>query len=251
MKNFDAYAEYYDLLYRDKNYAGEATYVGNLIRHHAPRAKSILELGCGTGTHARELIKQDFSITGVDRSNAMVQLATQRSVPGISDKSLTFVQGDLRDFRAGRSFDVVLALFHVMSYQTSNEDLTAAMATAAAHLEPGGLLIFDCWYGPGVLTDPPVTRVRRMDGKGVRITRIAEPVHLPNENLVDVCYEIIVERAERLERIREVHSMRYLFTPEVDAMLADAGLKRVALETWMDGGTPDCDTWNACFVATK
>lgn len=251
MKNFDAYAAYYDLLYHDKDYAGEAAYVGNLIRRHNPGAKSILELGCGTGTHARELVKQDLSITGVDRSEAMIQLALQRSPEGVANGSLTFLQGDLRNFRAGRRFDAVLALFHVMSYQTSNEDLCAAMATAAAHLQPGGVLIFDCWYGPGVLTDPPVARVRRLDGKGFQVTRIAEPVQFPNENRVDVCYEIIVERSSCIERITEVHSMRYLFTPEIDALLSGAGLRRVALETWMGGGDPDCTTWNACFVATK
>ena len=49
---FDTYARYYDLLYRDKDYAGEAAYVASHIRQHAPEAARILELGCGTGAHA-------------------------------------------------------------------------------------------------------------------------------------------------------------------------------------------------------
>ena len=46
---FDAYAQYYDLLYCDKDYSAEAEYVALLIRRYAPEARRILELGCGTG----------------------------------------------------------------------------------------------------------------------------------------------------------------------------------------------------------
>jgi SAM-dependent methyltransferase len=245
---FDAYAAYYDLLYRDKDYTAEAAYVCDLIRRHAPRAESVLELGCGTGRHAEEFARQGFRVTGVDRSGAMVQRARERAT-GAS--SLEFLEGDLRDFRAGRTYDVVLALFHVMSYQTTNADLTAAFATVAAHLAPGGILVFDCWYGPGVLSDPPATRVKRLQGDGIDVTRIAEPVHDPNENRVDVHYEVIVEGSGHMERIREVHPMRYLFTPEVDLLLTAAGMRRLAAEKWLDGTMPDADTWNVCYVAER
>jgi ubiquinone/menaquinone biosynthesis C-methylase UbiE len=49
---FADYAHYYDLLYRDKDYAAEAEYVVGLIRKFHPSARSILELGSGTGIHA-------------------------------------------------------------------------------------------------------------------------------------------------------------------------------------------------------
>ena len=49
---FSSYARYYDLLYRDKDYAAEAEYVASLIRKFHPAARSIIELGSGTGIHA-------------------------------------------------------------------------------------------------------------------------------------------------------------------------------------------------------
>lgn len=250
MKNFDAYAAYYDLLYQDKDYAGEASYLDDLIRRYNPGTKEILELGCGTGLHAHELAKRGYTITGVDLSEAMVQQAVERSQQ-LTTPDVSFVQGDLRTFRAGRNFDAVLALFHVVSYQTSNADLSAAMMTAAAHLRPGGLFIFDCWYGPGVLTDPPQKRVRRLHGDGFDVTRFATPIQHPNDNGVDVHYEIIVERPHGRETIEETHAMRYLFAPEVDLLLDAVGLRRIALEAWMSGGEPGLKTWNACFVAAR
>ncbi|QSA96837.1 class I SAM-dependent methyltransferase [Methylococcus sp. EFPC2] len=248
---FDAYSVYYDLLYRDKDYSGEAGYVSGLIQQHLPNAKRILELGCGTGGHARELAKLGYRITGLDRSPSMIQRARKRAsdTPLLAD--IDFVIGDLRDFRTDTQFDVVLALFHVISYQTSNDDLLAAMTTAAEHLHPGGVFIFDCWYGPGVLTDPPVTRVRRLEGDGVTVTRIAEPVVYPNDNRVDVHYEVLVEGERGLSRITEIHAMRYLFAPEVGVFLQAAGLSPLRLLKWLDESEPDVATWNACFVAVR
>ncbi|NCC30460.1 MAG: class I SAM-dependent methyltransferase [Chloroflexia bacterium] len=243
---FDAYAAYYDLLYRDKDYAGEAAYVNELIQRHAPGARDILEFGCGTGRHAEAFAELGLRVTGVDRSGAMVAKARARMI-GRDD--IQFMQGDLRDFRSDRKYEVVLALFHVMSYQTENADLAAAFATASEHLDPGGIFIFDCWYGPGVLTDPPTTRVLRLNGNGIDVTRIAEPVSHHDQNRVDVHYEVIVEENFLVKRIREVHLMRYLFTPEVDIMLDAAGLRRLAAEQWLDGAVLSAQSWNACYVA--
>ena len=46
---FDGYAQYYDLLYQDKNYVAEVEYITSHIQEHAQDSKHILELGCGNG----------------------------------------------------------------------------------------------------------------------------------------------------------------------------------------------------------
>ena len=43
---------------------------------------------------------------------------------------LTFTLGDIRDIQLNKSFDAVIALFHVISYQATNEDVTATFETA-------------------------------------------------------------------------------------------------------------------------
>ena len=51
-KVFDAYSNYYDLLYQDKDYVAETEYINSLISSYSKNAESILELGSGTGIHA-------------------------------------------------------------------------------------------------------------------------------------------------------------------------------------------------------
>jgi len=192
MMVFGNYARYYDLLYRDKDYEAEANYIHDLIQRHAPKSNSILELGCGTGRHAALLAQKGYAIHGVDMSESMLAEAEQRRTQLAQEVSerLSFSLGDIRKVRVERTFDVVASLFHVISYQTTNEDLAAAFATARAHLKPGGLFVFDCWYGPAVLTDRPEVRAKKLEDEKIQVTRIAVPEIYPNENRVDVNYQL-------------------------------------------------------------
>jgi hypothetical protein len=62
MSNIRKYAAYYDLIYRDKDYAAEAEYVARLIRSSVPASRAILELGSGTGRHGRLLAAMGFDV---------------------------------------------------------------------------------------------------------------------------------------------------------------------------------------------
>lgn len=249
---FGRYAEYYNLLYSDKDYAGEAQYLHQLIQKHCSGASTILNLGCGTGRHDFELAMTGYGVTGVDLSEEMLKLANKQLEPiNRTTVDLSFVRGDIRTVRLGRKFDAVISLFHVMSYQTLNEDLISAFATAREHLNDGGVFVFDCWYGPAVLTDLPVTRVKRLENDQMKILRIAEPVMHPNENVVDVNYQVFIanKATGEIEELFETHRMRYLFVPELEHMLAEAGFKLAAMREWMSENAPGVSSWGACFVA--
>ncbi len=251
MPVFGAYSRYYNLLYKDKDYAGETDYVLRLIEKHHPGTGSILDLGCGTGKHDLLLAQKGYDVTGVDRSEEM--LAEARANAQARSSRATFLQGDVRTVKLDKTFDAVISLFHVMSYQATNEDLAAAFATVRAHLKPGGLFIFDCWYGPAVLTDRPSERVKRLEDEAISVARTAKPVMHPNENLVDVNYRVVIQdkTSGNVEEINETHRMRYLFKPEVEVLLRAQGLTMIHCEEWMTGKAPGFDTWSACFVGTR
>lgn len=239
-------------MYRDKDYAAEADYVAREIRSAAPGACSVLELGSGTGRHGRLLAAKGFAVHGIERSPDMVALA--KSVPPArGEGSFTCNRGDARSIVLGRSFDAVIALFHVLSYQTTNEDLQATLDTAARHLTPGGVFLFDVWHGPAVLAQRPERRVKRASDEHIEVSRTAQPQIDNDRNTVKVTYEM--ECRDRhtggVERFVEEHLVRYLFPAEIEVLAAQCGMHVLTTGEFLTGRPPSPATWSVAYLLRK
>lgn len=243
---FNAYSRYYDLLYRDKNYAAEADYVRSLLSRYGVHSGDLLEFGSGTGKHGRLLAQQGYTVHGIERSAEMV--AAAHLTPGF-----TCQRGDISAINTGRTYQAVLSLFHVMSYQTTNQRLQAVLANAAAHLNSGGLFIFDFWYSPAVYAQKPSVRVKRMANEQGEITRISEPVIYENENRVDVHYTIFARELATgsAHSLQEVHPMRHFSLPEIDLLAEVHAFERIGAEEFSTGKPPSEDTWGVCVILQK
>ena len=139
------------------------------------------------------------------------------------------------EFKINKKFDVIVSFFHVMSYQISNAELKNIFKNVKEHLADGGLFIFDFWYGPAVLTDLPVVKIKRLEDDEVKIIRLTEPVMHPNNNIVDVNFEVLItdKKTGEVEVINETHKMRYFFLPEIEMFTEFAGLQVVNSYKWM------------------
>lgn len=251
MNQFKEYAQYYNLFYGDKDYHREAETVNEIIAKYSKLidGRSLLNLGCGTGRHDYELTQLGWNTKGVDLSDNMIDVANK----SYSSLGMRFEVGDIRSYHDGDKYDVCTALFHVMSYQTSNEDIIAAFSTANHELKAGGLFVFDCWYGPGVLTDRPSIRIKQVEDENNVFIRHALPDMYADRNVVDVKYDVLVINKQTgiAERLNETHSMRYMFTPEIKLLLENAGF---SMETCIDCATlapVTYESWTAYFVARK
>jgi len=127
------------------------------------------------------------------------------------------------------------------------------LATAAAHLKTGGIFVFDFWYGPGVLTDPPTERVKNLKDDVIEVVRTAKPKLHPNENVVDVHYKVRVKQNQNgaVCELEETHRMRYLFLPELRFMLQAAGMEMLHAQRWMSDDELDARSWQAVVTARR
>lgn len=256
MTVFGDYARYYNVLYQDKDYAGEAGFVLSCLKGRQEAPRTLLDLGCGTGRHALEMARRGVRVTGVDMSGTMLEMgrqllaATSDLPPEVTPPRL--LEGDARAVRLDAQFDAVTSLFHVMSYQNTEEDALAVLETARRHLRPGGCFLFDFWYGPGVLTEPPTERDRVMEDERTRVRRHARPVHRVNDNIVEVHYDIRLtdKNSGKETTLSEVHCMRYWFLPELRYLARQAGFLCVGEGAWLRDGLADNlpAPWNAWMV---
>ncbi len=117
-----------------EEYADYGNHVTHVIRERAEiPVNSLLDIGCGGGKNVFNL-KRSYSVTGLDLSPRMLELARQLN------PECEFLQGDMRTFDLDRTFDAVL-LDDAISYMATTADLRSAFAAAWRHLNPGGVMV--------------------------------------------------------------------------------------------------------------
>jgi SAM-dependent methyltransferase len=162
---YDDEARYYDALYYWKDYEGEARRITEIVDDRTPWAKTLLDVGCGTGMHML-MLRDRFEVTGLDLNETMLEIARER-LPGVS-----LNRGDMLDFDLGSHFDVITCLFSGIGYLPDVASLERGVACMAAHLDPGGLLIVEPWLEPddfaegrlgALLADQPDFKLARLN----------------------------------------------------------------------------------------
>jgi SAM-dependent methyltransferase len=127
---------------RGKDYISESAEIADAVRARSTGAHTLLDVGCGTGRHLDEFRGLGFACTGVDVSEQMLAVASQR----LSDVPLHV--GDLRTLDLGRKYDVVVCLNGTLAYMTAPGDLRIAVSNLAQHLAVGGVVILEPWFAP-------------------------------------------------------------------------------------------------------
>jgi SAM-dependent methyltransferase len=246
-----AYSDAYDLLYSDKDYKAECDLIENLFhRYSKVPVSTVLDLGCGTGNHAFAMSSRGYDVLGIDRSEGMLAVARHRSQSNDHGK-VRFQSGDIRTANPGQAFDAALIMFAVLGYQVDNDDVLSTLTAARKSLKPGGLLIFDVWYGPAVLQQRPSDRVKVIPTHGGKILRVASGDLDVANHACDVRFRLWrLAEGQVVTEIEETHRMRYFFPLELSFFLSSSGFQLIRLGAFPDfDKEPDESTWSVLTVA--
>ncbi len=144
MEYSDELAEVYDLIFgcRRKDYDGEAAEVVRQVRTRFPGARSLLDVGCGTGNHLERFRGAFDHVEGVEPAASMRRQA-ERKLP-----SLHIHAADMRELCLDRQFDAVCCMFGPIGYMADETQLRGAIRGMVAHLVVGGVLVLDPWWFP-------------------------------------------------------------------------------------------------------
>jgi SAM-dependent methyltransferase len=232
---FSETAEHYDLLYSTiKDYGHEVPAIAATLRRLNPAARTVLDVACGTGEHARRLTAEGLLVDGIDLDPVFIRIARDKHPAGL------FVVADMTDVHLGRTYDAVVCLFSSIGYLRTLDRVEAALRCFREHLADGGVILVEPWFPPGYMTDGFVGR-NDAANEVVRITRHARTEIDGRISRLHFDYEITDARGVR--RAREVHELGLFTVEEQLAAFARAGL-RARFET---GGF--CE--RGLFVATS
>ncbi len=251
MSIFGKYAHFYDFIYKDKDYQSECKLIKSLFVKYRLPVKAILDLGCGTGNHAFILHKMGYSVTGIDRSSVMLQIAHQKLKKLKIKSGLYFKKSDIKTLILKKKFDAAVMMFGVLSYQLGNGDVLRALSSTRKHLKKGSLFIFDVWYGPAVLHEKPGEKVKIVPTTNGQILRFAEGQLDILKHTCRVHYNAWQFSQKRvIGHVEETHEMRYFFPKELELFLETCHFRLIDIKSFTNPNKkPDETSWNALGVA--
>ena len=131
--------ELYDAIYHFKNYARECEILREIIGAGVPGARTVLDVACGTGEHAK-FLKEKYAVDGVDLNEEYLRAARIKNPAG------KFVRADMTDFDLGTTYDVVTCLFSAIGYVRTVDRMNRAIACMAP--------VFPSWRRSTVWRNP-------------------------------------------------------------------------------------------------
>jgi len=247
------HAELYDIFYGDKPYAQEAEFVHYCLqRYSIGETHRILELACGTGTHALFLEKLGYEIIAIDNSEDMLTRARHKAEE-VSSK-VEFRYQDMRSLNINeKPFDAVLCLFDSIGYVQTNEGLEQVLKGVYHNLRENGLFVFEFWHAPAMLCSYEPLRVRRWQTPKSQLVRIAETELDSARQLAKIKYTVYELYTDGTYTcFQETQTNRYFLVQEIALWLTTSGFTPVK---WFAGFTPEENiseqTWHVVSVARK
>lgn len=230
-------AKYYDAIYAFKDYAKEAAQLDGLIRSRCPSARTALDVGCGTGEHARYLnANHGIDVDGIDVDEGALEFARRKN------GGRSFITADMADFDLRRRFDAVLCLFGAIGYLKTLDRVTDAFHCFRRHLSPGGVVVLESF-----LTREEFKANQVVVQQGTTACGSVERICRTEVNgiLCRLHCEYRVEDVSGIHRFSETHDLGLFSKDGIHSSFSSAGLSAV----FEDGGLTGRGVWLAEVAA--
>lgn len=203
---FSASADLYDLIYGTfKDYEAETANVAARIRAVHPEARTILDVACGTGEHARLLSEEHaFDVDGLDLDPAFVRIAQGKLKKG------RVYEGNMTSFAIAPRYDVILCLFSSIGYVRTLANVRRTLDRFREHLAPGGVILIEPWFAPGVM-EHGRTSIDTAKRPGLSVARMAHTAI--EDRLSRIRFEYLIGTPAGIRHVGEDHVLG-LFTIE-------------------------------------
>lgn len=209
-------------------------------------AKTIIDLGCGTGLLTVELAKRGHKMIGIEPASAMLDIA--RGKPHAEE--VQWIQGSFEKMEALEA-DMVLMTSHVAQFFLEDKEWRAMLQAVHKTLKPGGHLVFDIRR----LTNPPFVGWPTEDTRRKFEDTDAGPVEWWFNFLEikdgRVRYELHYFFARSSEKVVSVNELAFRSQEEITQALSEAGFKVETVYGDWDGSMATPTSPEMIFVASR
>jgi SAM-dependent methyltransferase len=215
---FSESADVYDLIYSVfKDYSDEADQIAEKVRALHSNARTMLDVACGTGEHARSLAdRHGFEVDGIDLDEGMIRVARAKNAGG------RFEVADMRDFDLGRQYDVILCLFSSIGYARTLANVRRAFASFRRHLRPRGIALIEPWFPPGVLEVGRIS-INTADAGPLKVCRMIRTTIEGSVSRLE--FQYLIGDATGIRHASEVHELGLFTVQEMTQALQDQGFQ--------------------------
>lgn len=150
--HYDKESSHYDA-FNEENSLSTNQLIERILQKY--KAKTVLDLTCGTGSQVFYLVKHGYEVTGVDINKKMLTIAENKAREQRVD--VKFVLGDVRISQCGK-YDAVITVFNAIGHLTKS-DFAKALINISTNLNEGGLYIFDIFNLEFLLEKDNITKL--------------------------------------------------------------------------------------------
>ena len=137
MGAYEALAVSYDRLTNDVDYEATVNFYYEILKQEGLKPRTAVDLACGTGSVTAILAKKGLQTIGVDMSEEMLTVASQKA------GDAWFICQRLQQLRLPRAVDLAVCALDSLDYITDPADCREAIRRIYKYLNPGGIFIFD------------------------------------------------------------------------------------------------------------
>ena len=214
-------AEYYDLLYPEKDYKKESDKIRQIVkRHKKTSGNDLLEVACGTGKHA-QFLKSHFSVLATDKHAGMLRVARK------SGNGIVFARADMANLNVQKQFDVILCLFSSIGYVKTLTNLRKTVRGFARHLKTGGVVLIDPWRSKTNFNTG--SYLTTYDSKNLKFAVLAVAKMRGSLSVTDDHY-LIAEKNKRIKHLVDRHELGLFENKAMLGAMRNAGLHAIFLK---------------------
>ena len=246
-ESYGAFAYIYDKLTRNVDYIARVAYVEKIFKRFGKNPSLVLDLACGTGSASLLLAQKGYEVIGVDGSEDMLYVASQKA----KDKGLDilFLRQRMEEFELFGTVDAVICLLDSLNYITDFAALKQVFKLVHNYLNPNGIFIFDINTRHMLKDVLPGNAITDTENDNVIYTW--ESYYDEKKHICEFVLNFFVEQDGLYSRFTEVHHQKAYTTANIKSALAGAGLKLVGAFDDLSFNLPRTSSTKTFFVAIK